>query len=99
SGLDVSRVPSLQTDAFKARMSKYLGKPVTLRSIEDLLQEVVDYYASGDRPFVVATSPEQDITAGVLQILVVEGKVGEVKITGAKIFDEKISHNALGLNP
>lgn len=97
SDLDVSRVPALQTEAFKARMSKFLGKPVSLRSIEDLLQEVVDYYTSGDRPFVIVTSPEQDITGGVLQILVIEGKVGDVKITGAKYFDEKIYRNAIGL--
>lgn len=99
SGLDLSRVPELQTESFKARMSKFLGKPVSLRSIEDLLGEVVAYYAGNDRPFVLATSPEQDITPGVLQILVVEGKVGEVKVVGAKTFDEKIYRNAIGLKP
>lgn len=99
SGVDVSRVPELQTDAFKTRMAKYLGNPVSLASIDDLVRDVVAYFNENDRPFVVASSPEQEITGGVLQILVIEGKVGEVKIIGAKIFDEKIYRNAIGLKP
>lgn len=98
-GLDVSRVPELQSDLFKSRMLKFLGKPVTLRSVEDLLADVVAYYSESDRPFVVATAPEQDITAGVLQILVLEGKLGEIKIVGAEVFDEQIYKNAIDLKP
>lgn len=99
SGLDLSRVPELQTEAFRARMSQYLGKPVSFASVEDLVREVVAYFTENDRPFVIVTSPEQDITGGVLQLVVVEGRVGEVQIVGAKTFDEKIYRNALGLKP
>ncbi len=71
SGLDVSRVPELQNDAFRARMSQYLGKPVSFASVEDMVRDVVVYFTENDRPFVVVTSPEQDITGGVLQLVVV----------------------------
>jgi hemolysin activation/secretion protein len=99
SGLDVSRFPDLQNDAFRARMDKYLGKPVSFASVEDLVQEVFAYFSEIDRPFVVVTSPEQDITNGVLQLVVIEGRVGELQVTGAKHFDESIYRNALGLKP
>ena len=99
SGIDASRIPELQNDAFYTRMSKYLGKPVSLGSVADLINDVVEYYAGKDRPFVSVTSPEQELTGGVLQVLVVEGKVGEVKIVGAKTFDEQIYRNAIGLKP
>ena len=98
-GLDVSEVPELQTDLFKSKMLKFLGKPISLRSVEDLLAAVVAYYSESDRPFVVVTAPEQDITSGVLQVVVVEGKVGEIKVVGAEIFDEKIYRNAINLKP
>lgn len=99
SGLDVSRVPEAQTEAFRARMSKYLGASVSLASIDSLVNDVVAYFTENDRPFVVVTAPEQDITGGVLQIVVIEGKVGEVKVDGAKTFDERIYRNAIGLKP
>ena len=98
-GLDVSRVPELQNDAFRTRMSKYLGKPASFDSIEEMVRDVVAYFTENDRPFVVVTSPEQDITNGVLQLVVVEGRVGEVQITGAKTFDESIYRNTIGLKP
>ncbi|HYC44718.1 MAG TPA: ShlB/FhaC/HecB family hemolysin secretion/activation protein [Burkholderiales bacterium] len=99
SGLDVSRIPELQTEAFRARMSRYLGKPVSLASIDDLVREVVAFYTEQDRPFVLVSSPEQDITGGVLQLLVVEGRVGEVSVAGARTFSERIYRDALGLKP
>ena len=99
AGLDVSRVPELQTEAFGARMSKYLGRPVSLASIDDLVREVVAYFNDNDRPFVVVVAPEQDITGGILQVVVIEGRVGEVRVLGAKTFDERIYRNAIGLKP
>lgn len=98
-GLDVTRIPDLQDPAFAARMARYLDKPVSLASIDALIRDVIGYYEERDRPFVVVTSPEQDITNGVLQLLVVEGKVGQVKVVGAKVFDEKLYRSGLGLKP
>jgi len=97
SGLDVSRVPELQTDAFRSRMSKYLGSPVSPASVDSLIRDVVAYYEENDRPFVVVVSPEQDITAGVLQLVVIEGRVGDVRVLGAKVFPERIYRSAIGL--
>lgn len=99
SGLDVTRIPELQTEEFRARMARYLGAPVSLASIDSLLNDVVAYFTERDRPFVVVTTPEQDITSGVLQVLVIEGKVGELKVLGARTFSERIYTDAVGLKP
>lgn len=99
SGLDVSRVPELQTEEFRARMSRYIGKPVSAASVDRLVNDVVTYYTEQDRPFVVVTSPEQDITGGVIQLLVIEGRVGQVNVSGAQFFPESLYRDAIGLKP
>lgn len=99
SGLDVSAVPALDTAAFRARMSKFLGQSVSFASIEDLVNEVVAYFKGTDRPFVVVSTPEQDFTSGVLQLVVIEGKVGEVKVQGAKWFPENAYRQAVRVQP
>lgn len=98
-GLDLSRIPELQTEAFRSRMAKYIGQPVSAASVDAMANDVVAYFVERDRPFVVVTSPEQDITSGVIQLLVIEGRVGRVEVSGAQIFPEALYRDAIGLKP
>ncbi len=97
SGLDVSAIPALDTATFRERMAQFLGQPVSFASIEDLANEVVAHFTKSGRPFVVVTTPAQDISSGVLQVVVIEGKAGEVKIQGAKWFKEAAYRDAVRL--
>ncbi|HWA86157.1 MAG TPA: ShlB/FhaC/HecB family hemolysin secretion/activation protein, partial [Opitutus sp.] len=86
SGLQVSGEPLLETAEFRALVTPYLGRPVTHRSLDRLTREVVLYFRQRGRPVVDVFVPEQNVTAGALQVLVVEGRRGEVRVEGNRWF-------------
>ena len=98
-GIEILNVPVLDNAAFRARMQPYLGKPITLNFLHQITQEVTRFYADQDRPMVSASIPEQDITTGVVQIVVVEGVLGKVMVTGNRWFASDIFKDSVSLRP
>lgn len=90
SGVKADGLSDLQTAAFKEIASKYIGQPVTLAKLNELNREVVAYYNANDFPVVDVVLPEQDITQGVVQLVVLKGKRGEVKVEGNRWFGSKL---------
>lgn len=73
-------------------LNPYLGKPLTNEVLIDIKRSLVEYYQDHNFPVVLVYAPEQDITDGVLQVIVEEGHVGTVKATGNKWFkSEKLT--------
>ncbi len=97
--LDTSRVPLLDNETFRSRIEPYLGEPLRQSGLKRLLTTVNLYYAAHDKPFVNVSAPGQDVTDGVLRILVVEGRVERVKVEGNRYFSDDQYLAALGLNP
>lgn len=75
---------------FMRRMNTYLGEPLTLDGINQIAWEVVRFFREKDRPVVDSVIPEQAIENGILRILVIEGKLGRVKVEGNKWFSAKL---------
>jgi hemolysin activation/secretion protein len=74
-------------EAFSKEISaRYIGKPVSPQTIDSLKRDIVLYYRRHDRPVVDVVLPEQEITSGVLQFVVIEGHVGEVRVEGNEWF-------------
>ncbi len=72
---------------FKKYFDEFLNQPITLNLLDGITHAVVRYYRQHDRPIVDALAPEgQDITDGVLQIAVILGKRGDVRVEGAEYF-------------
>lgn len=97
--LDVRRLPRLQTPEFRKVVEPYLGKPVSMAALNRLVGSVQAYYNKMDLPFVSVTLPEQDITTGVVQLLVVEAKLGAVRVEGARWFSDKLYLSSLRTRP
>jgi len=70
-------------------ISAYIGKPVSLASLDSMVKDTIRAYRASDRPVVDVLVPEQDITSGVVQLVVVEGRLGAVRVQGAKRDDEE----------
>ncbi len=87
-GVAVIAVPLLDTPQFRQRVRPFLGRPVTMRLIGEVAREAVLYCRKHDRPVVDVRVPEQDISAGTVQFLIVEGTVDQVQVEGARYFDE-----------
>ena len=96
-GLDVASVPLLQTAEFRTLVAPYLDHPTNLRVLHELTREVVLYCRRHDRPVVDVLVPEQNIQTGTVQVLVLEGRLGQVRVEGEKWFSAALIASAIRL--
>jgi hemolysin activation/secretion protein/opacity protein-like surface antigen len=84
---------------FPPVVQPFLGQPVTLNSLDKLTSAVVQYYRDHDRPIVNVFAPQQNITNGFVQLVVVEGHVGDIQAKGAVWFSNDDLRKELRLHP
>ncbi len=63
-------------------LQTYIGKPVSLASLDQMVKDVIVAYREGDRPVVDVLIPEQDITSGVVQLVVIESELARIRVEG-----------------
>jgi hemolysin activation/secretion protein len=61
-------------------LNRLLGQPLSRKRIADAIATVTESYRAAERPFVSVTTPEQDLTGGVLQLHVVEFTAGRLAV-------------------
>lgn len=89
SGIKADGLPLLQTPGAAKIISPYFGKPLTLGGLDSLSRQLIVYYREQGHPVVNIVVPEQAIPGNNVQVLVMEGKLGKVKVEGNKWFDSK----------
>lgn len=89
SGIQAVDLPLLQDPSFKPVVEGYFGKPVTLRVLNTIVRDIIIYYRNNERPVVDVIVPEQEITGGIIQLVVIEAKLGEVRVEGNKWFSSE----------
>lgn len=70
------------------QLAPFIGKPATFGKLQEISAEIVRFYRDNNRPVVDAQLPEQNVTGGVVQFLVVEGRVGKISAEGHRWFPE-----------
>lgn len=60
----------------------FIGKCLTQSRLIELKKSIINYFRAHKKPVVAIQVPEQDITGGVLQLLVIQGKLGEIRAVG-----------------
>jgi len=70
-------------------IQKYIGRPVSLASLDQMVKEVIVAYREGDRPVVDVLLPEQDITSGVVQLVVIESTLARIRVEGVDVDTEE----------
>ncbi|MEM6821787.1 MAG: ShlB/FhaC/HecB family hemolysin secretion/activation protein [Verrucomicrobiota bacterium] len=78
-GVVIEGLPLLDTDDFRELTAPFIDQPVTLNRLKALVRGIVQYYRDLGMPVVDPNIGEQDITVGVVQILILEGRLGEVR--------------------
>ena len=79
-------VPGLSFSEVSRIAQPYMGKAVDFGDLDDICKQVTAYFESVNQPVVTALVPEQEIRGGVVQILVVRGKMGQVSVEGNRYF-------------
>lgn len=94
-GLDL-----LQSAEFQTLADRFLGKPITLKMLNEFARDVVVFYRDHGFPMVdVIVSSDQDITNGVVQVLLLEGKLGKVGVEGNEWFSSEMLRRQVDLEP
>jgi len=74
----------------KAALVDFVGGPLSLRAINEMNRAAVLAYREGGLPIVDVAFPEQNVSGGVLQMVVVVGRAGEISVEGNRWFDDEI---------
>jgi len=72
--------PVLDSSEFNGIANRYLGGKVSIRRLNELAREVVMLYRQSGQPVVDVSIPEQDISKGVVQLVVTEAYIGEIRV-------------------
>ncbi len=88
AGVEIVDLPLLENEDFRQRIKPFVGEPVTINQLRELVRTVIQYYRDQDMPVVDVIVGEQDITVGVVQLLVLEGKLEDVVVEGNKWFSD-----------
>ena len=73
--------------AFESVVQQHLNQPVSLRSLNQLSRDIINFYRHNKQPVVDVVIPEQKITGGAVQIVVTESRIGRVMVQGGCYFD------------
>lgn len=88
-GVHVEDIPLLDQPDLKAQLAKHLGRPLTKGGRIGILDEIALYCRKRGQPFVDVSILPQDVTDGVLQVLVLQARVGTVRVIGNRWFRSK----------
>ena len=71
-------------------LQSYMGRPVSLASLDQMVKDVIVAYREGDRPVVDVLIPKQDITSGVVQLVVIESQLARIRVEGVDADTEEL---------
>jgi hemolysin activation/secretion protein len=80
SAVDIARVAFLGDQGFMDRLESFIGQPISLRLVAEIRASVTTYYRAQGRAIVSVIVPPQDISNGVLNIVVLSFVAGEIVV-------------------
>jgi len=98
-GVTIKNVPVPDQADFEQLANKYLGAKLTHGDLNHLITDIILFYRQHDRPVVDVIVPEQDIATGTVQLVVLEGQVAKVAVTGNRWFSSDEISDGISLKP
>ena len=89
----------LTKEQIQAVTASYIGKQVTLKDLRELADKITNIYRDKGYMTCGAVLPPQRIHDGVVEIRLIEGKTGNVNITGNRYTKGEYIMNRIGLKP
>tara|TARA_R110002096_G_scaffold238581_17_gene430213 strand:+ start:515 stop:2206 length:1692 start_codon:yes stop_codon:yes gene_type:complete len=89
-GVEVLDEELVAPESVLTALEPFIGGPLSVKTIQDLSQTTVKAYREADMPVVDVGFPEQNVSTGVLQLVVVVGKAGEITVEGNQHFKDRI---------
>ncbi len=83
----------------KKVLTPFLQQPLTPQLLIEIKRAIILYYRKQHHPIVTVLIPEQDISQGVVQIVIIEGKLGKIICKGNKWFSDSLIKSFLDIEP
>jgi len=77
----------------------YLHQNLDKKKLDEMVREIHLYYQNHHDPLVIVTIPQQNITEGVLQIVVARSRLGKLEVEGAKWTSPSLLQRYMNLHP
>ncbi len=74
------------SDSIRNILHAHIGRPLSLRSLNQLARQISKVYRDGGQPIVDVQIPEQRISGGTLHLVIVESIIGRVLIEPGCVF-------------
>ena len=98
TGVTIDNLPMLSDPALRAQLTPLLGAALAKDVLDRISTILVGWYRDHDRPFVdVAFPAGQDVTNGVVQVVVTESRVGQILTQNNHWFSDGLLTDQLGL--
>lgn len=99
SGVDISRTPLLSDPAAAELIGLFLDKPMSFGSADRLCSALRTWLRTMGQPFVAVYVPPQEVTAGVLRVVVQRARLdGDLIIEGEQWFSESSYRKSVPLH-
>ncbi len=96
--ISAAHLPVLDA-SFLQQFAADLGKPLTFARLVEIRRAVVQRYRTAGEPLVDVYTPEQDVTSGVVTIVVARYRVGKVEARGNRYFSDALLTREMPLTP
>lgn len=82
-------------------LQRNLGQPITLRRLNEISRDIIQTYRRCGQPVVDVQIPEQKITSGSVQIVVIESRIDKITVSGGDYSDscrlrDEITNSVVG---
>ncbi len=98
-GVRLSGFSAADEEVIRKISAPVIGRPVTLRSLDKLTSELETAFRTSGRSFVKVSFPGQEITSGVVAVLVCPARAGQILLAGKPAFGVKFSADAFRTRP
>ncbi|MEW7008142.1 ShlB/FhaC/HecB family hemolysin secretion/activation protein [Lentilitoribacter sp. EG35] len=88
AGIDINSVEVPEGIDLEAALKPYLGKSVSFKSLFAMRDDIIRAHIKAGRAFVAGTIPPQEISSGVIQIIVTESVLETKRVEGLVFTDE-----------
>jgi len=99
-GIATGNLTMLDDKAIRDQLDGFIGKPLTQTSVQQLGSIIAEWYRQKKFPFVDVSVPAgQDVTNGVVQVVVAESRMGNLKTRGNYWFSDNLLKRNVRVQP
>lgn len=88
-GIDTSRVSFMDAAKIRELLTPLLGRTIELDMLNKIKEGVLGYYRGAGHPFVDVGIPPQDVTDGIVDVIVSEFRLNKITIEGNEWFSDR----------